>query len=169
MPVQERIIKFEILDRDKLSAEELADLEMGAAKRVQAVADETNYKVGATIRTRNDRTFTGKNRETKVHQGTHAEIAALDQIDPESKKAGIKRITVIGGIDDDEIQSICITCGACAQHLIEYCRPEDLKEDAAEPVMVVCASLKIDRQVLRVRLRDLLPFAFNPQELRKRG
>lgn len=167
MPVHERTIKFEFLTRDELSDEERSDLEIATAKRVQAVADETNYKVGTTIRTRNCRTFTGKNRETRVHQGTHAEIAALDQIDPESKEAGIKRITVIGGIDDSEIQSICITCGACAQHLIEYCRQEDLREDAVEPVMVVCAGLKVDQQILRVRLRDLLPFAFNPQELRK--
>jgi cytidine deaminase len=149
---------FQSMSRDNLTPEELQDLAKAGAARQEAKANESRFLVGAVIRTEDGRVWPGWNVENGVQAGLHAEENALGRIELESRKAGIRRVTVIGGDADAGSDSPVAPCGICRQKLVEFIQP-------GEAPMVIMAGTR--GMVLKCALRDLLPLAFNLGDFQK--
>lgn len=150
----------EIVSRESLSPEELKDLESAAAARLNGYAPYTGFHVGAAIRSNNGEVVTGHNFETIVHAGVHAETAALGQTTVEGRIAGIKTVTVVGGPESQpDFSEPVLCCGACRQMLLEIIGESD------DP-LIIAAGIKGD--VLKVKLKDLVPLPFYPGSIAKK-
>lgn len=155
----EHVHVMELLDRDELDDEQRADLEIATKARLSAHAPYTNFEVGAAIRTKDGEVYSGWNLQIIMFVGPHAEANAICHMTPESREAGIKRITVVGAPKgDDNYEDPCRPCGECRQYLFEFLKPGDNPE-------FISAGVK--GKVKRTLLRDDLPDAFSPEVLKK--
>ncbi|HRY91136.1 MAG TPA: cytidine deaminase [Candidatus Gracilibacteria bacterium] len=155
----EQVHVTELLDRAELSDEQRADLEVATKARLSAYAPYTHFQVGAAIRTADDEVYSGWNLQTIMYEGPHAEANAICHMAPESREAGIKRVTVVGAPEGDEnYEDACRCCGECRQFLFEFLKPGDNPE-------VISAGVK--GKVKRTLLRQDLPDAFSPEVLKK--
>lgn len=149
-----------LLEREQLDRRQKLDLKKATLARLSAYAPNSNFLVGAAIRTNDGKVYPGWNVENIVYAGAHAEGTAITRMTPESRESGIHRVTVVGGprgMEDYDIPTL--PCGICRQFLYEFVREGDDPE-------VISAGIK--GQVLRMYLRDLLPEAFYPEILKKK-
>ncbi|MGL5831060.1 MAG: cytidine deaminase [Candidatus Altimarinota bacterium] len=158
MPSKTHTIEYQDLAREELSQPELNDLETATLARLNAHAPYSNFKVGATIRTNDDQVFEGWNVENIVYDGLHAEENALGRIPTISREQGLKSIIVVGGPHQTDSEEIVTPCGACRQKLLEFIRVED------NPSVIMGG---IRGRIIKVNLRDLLPFGFSPESIKK--
>jgi cytidine deaminase len=158
-------IKFslECLDFGDLTREEENDLIAAENARQNAHAPYSNYLVGAAIRTNDNEVVQGWNVENIVYDGLHAEENAVGRIVEESRKAGLKRIAVVGSPRDLFLPDPVTPCGPCRQKLLELVRPED------NPMVLMSGiGLSTRAQIWKCGLRDLLPLAFYPGVIAKK-
>ncbi|MBA2501325.1 MAG: cytidine deaminase [Pyrinomonadaceae bacterium] len=123
-----------------------------AAKRARefAIADFSNFRVGAALVSNDDAVFTGCNIENATYGLTVcAERVAMWKALSEGAR-GFKRIAVVA--DTEKLTS---PCGACRQLIWEFCGD----------VPVVLANLRGDVEIYQ--MRDLLPRAFDATFLDK--
>ncbi|MEJ7578068.1 MAG: cytidine deaminase [Pyrinomonadaceae bacterium] len=123
-----------------------------AAKRARefAIADFSNFRVGAALVSNDDAVFTGCNIENATYGLTVcAERVAMWKALSEGAR-GFKRIAVVA--DTEKLTS---PCGACRQLIWEFCGD----------VPVVLANLRGDVEIYQ--MRDLLPRAFDATFLGK--
>jgi len=148
------IVNCELLDREELTDEQLADLETATFARDDAYAPYSNFTVGAAIRTNDNVVSTGHNAENVVYLAGHAEGNAIANISRQSRESGLKRVTIVGGPKDDlEYTTPTTSCGFCRQALLELVKPGDDPE-------IIQAGVK--GRVLKMRLLQMLPEAFYP-------
>lgn len=124
-----------------------------AAKKAKrkAYAPYSNFRVGAAIRTKAGKIYTGCNIENSSYGLTIcAERTAIFKAVSE----GEKEFTVIAIASDDH--DFCPPCGACRQVL----------RDLAPNVELVLVDKKGNERV--VTLTDLFPLPFGPDHLPKR-
>jgi len=118
--------------------------------RRNAYAPYSNYQVGAAVRAKNDKIYTGVNVENAAYpEGTCAEAGAIAAmaLDGEREIAEV----AVAGPDG----AIITPCGGCRQKLREFSRA-DVRIHSCDPAGV--------RQT--VTIGDLLPHAFAPEHLK---
>ena len=124
-------------------------IEAARQARERAYAPYSKFRVGAAVRTKDGRIFTGCNIESAAYSGTVcAERVAIWKAVSE----GEKEFTEIAVIADT--QELTPPCGVCRQILWEFCGD----------VPVIFANLKGDLET--VRMKELLPRAFDTKFLR---
>jgi cytidine deaminase len=122
-----------------------------AARSVQARAHVpySGFKVGAAIRTADDRIFAGCNVENAAYpQGACAEAGAISAM----VAAGETRIAEMLVIGDGE--HLVTPCGGCRQRIREFARPDTLIHIAGPNG--IRRSFTLD---------ELLPYSFGPDNL----
>ncbi len=128
------------------------DLELiEAAKKVRelAYAPYSNFRVGAAVRTKGGKIFTGCNVESASYGLTVcAERVAIWKAVSEGEKE-FEQIAVVA-----DTQELTPPCGVCRQILWEFCGD----------MPVTFANLKGD--VETVQMKDLLPRAFDTKFLK---
>ena len=128
------------------------DLELiEAAKKVRelAFAPYSNFRVGAAVRTKSGKIFTGCNIESAAYSGTVcAERVAVWKAVSEGEKE-FESLAVVA-----DTQELTPPCGVCRQILWEFCGD----------MPVTFANLKGD--VETVQMKDLLPRAFDTKFLK---
>ena len=131
---------------------ELINMAVSAMK--MAYAPYSGYKVGAAVLTKTDKIFTGCNIENASYSATVcAERTAVFKAVSEGEKE-FKMLAVAGG-KDGKISGAFPPCGVCRQVLAEFCEPD-------MPVLVATGETSFKR----FTLKELLPFAFTPDNLR---
>ncbi len=139
------------ISRENLSEEERSDLDAATSARKQADSSKSGFAVGAAIRTGDGEVFVGWNLEDKVQNGIHAEANALGRIPKESRASGIVRVVVVGALEGEESDEPTAPCGICSQRLI------DRLSKGENPEVIMAGT---HGSVVKVLLRDLLPYAF---------
>jgi len=124
-------------------------IEQAMSARDQAYAVYSNFKVGACIRTANDRLFSGFNIENASYSLTLcAEATAIASM----KLAGFDQIEEVVVISSGD--KICSPCGACRQRIREFADPH---------CNIHCC--QADGQYETLTLEELLPLSFGPEHL----
>ena len=122
-------------------------IEMADAARAHAYAPYSNYPVGAALRTKSGRTFTGANIENAAYPtGICAERVAVFKAVSEGERE-FEAIAVVTGNGGSP-------CGSCRQVLAEF--------GLDTVVLIADGNGKI---VKTMTVRDLLPEAFQPHHV----
>jgi cytidine deaminase len=125
-------------------------LELAIKAQQNAYAPYSKFKVGVCILSENNQYFSGCNIENASYpQGWCAEPSAISAMIMGSEK-NIKEILVIGSGD-----LLCSPCGGCRQKIREF----------ANENTIVHMAIK-DKIVQSVKLHDLLPLSFGPENLK---
>ena len=132
-----------------LTLEEKQELiRMALAAREKAYAPYSNFMVGAALRAKDGRIYTGCNVENSAFGSTIcAERTALVKAVSEGCRK-FTRLAVVGNSTD-----YCWPCGACRQMLYEFA-----------PDLEVLVARK-DHLFVKFPLRELLPHGFGPESL----
>lgn len=113
----------------------------------------SKFKVGASLLTKDGKVYRGCNIENASYSMTNcAERTAIFKAISE----GENEFTALAVVADTE--GPCSPCGACRQVIAEFCTPD---------MPVYLTNLKGDVQETTVR--ELLPGAFTPEDLRNAG
>jgi cytidine deaminase len=124
-------------------------IEAAAKARDRAFAPYSKFRVGAAVRTKSGKIFTGCNIESAAYSGTVcAERVAVWKAVSE----GEKEFTNIAVVADTK--ELTPPCGTCRQIIWEFCGD----------VPVTFANLKGD--VETVQMKELLPRAFDTKFLK---
>mgnify|MGYP002945283572 CR=1 FL=1 len=139
-----------------LTLEEKKELiRMALAAREKAYVPYSDFMVGAALRARDGRIFTGCNVENAAFTPTScAERTALFKAVSE----GVTKFTdiaVVGSRRGEINQQITSPCGVCRQVMMEFCDPRSF--------LVFCASSP--EQYQAYTLAQLLPKGFGPSNL----
>ena len=117
-----------------------------------AYAPYSGFCVGAALKAKNGRIYTGCNIENAAFTPTNcAERTAFFKAVSEGERA-FEAIAIVGGKCGD-IRSLCPPCGVCRQVMREFCKL-DFK-----------IILKDSGGVQVFTLKDLLPMSFGPDQL----
>ena len=125
---------------------ELFDLALKAMDN--AYVPYSNFRVGAALLSEDGRVFTGCNVENASYGGT---ICAERTAIVKAVSEGARKFTAIA-VAGEEVDAW--PCGICRQVLSEFSR--DMR--------VICGARKTGR-FTTVPLKELLPYAFGPEEL----
>lgn len=116
----------------------------------------SNFKVGAALLGKNGEIYTGCNIENAGYTATNcAERTAFFK----AVSQGIKEfqaICVVGG-KDGVLTKYAAPCGVCRQVMMEFCDPETFQ------IILAVSREKYDI----FTLKELLPFGFGPDNLKK--
>ncbi|MBO5055621.1 MAG: cytidine deaminase [Lachnospiraceae bacterium] len=136
-----------------MPAEELIKSAMEARKK--AYAPYSGYRVGAAVLTNELRIYTGCNVENAAYSpGICAERTALYKAVSEGWRK-FRAIAVVGGSEEDTLETFAFPCGVCRQVMREFANPEDF--------LVIVAKNTADYKVYL--LSQLLPESFGPENL----
>lgn len=149
-------IRWEVLDRDELTQEEGYDLEIATRAREEAHAPYSRFRVGVALRMNDGNVFPGSNKENIIYCAHHAEANAIGRIPKVSRATGLRRMTTCGALDGEDSEEPVAPCGMCRQDALEIIRPED------NPTVIMAGTRG---QIVRMKLRDLLPLGFYPAVL----
>lgn len=137
----------------EIPAEELIKSAMEARKK--AYAPYSGYRVGAAVLTNELRIYTGCNVENAAYSpGICAERTALYKAVSEGWRK-FRAIAVVGGSEEDTLETFAFPCGVCRQVMREFANPEDF--------LVIVAKNTADYKVYL--LSQLLPESFGPENL----
>ena len=95
------------------------DLNIAKEARLNSYSPYSNYQVGACLRTKNGKLYTGTNIENDGIQSICAERVAFTKALSEGEKEFIS-IAIVGGPKDEEPINECIPCGYCRQFMSEF-------------------------------------------------
>jgi len=126
-------------------------VEAARAVRENAYVPYSRFKVGAALRAADGSVHVGCNVENVAYpEGTCAEAGAIAAM----VAAGAKEIVALAVIADSPVP--VSPCGGCRQKIAEFAGPD---------VPVTLAT--ISGETRSVTVRDLLPFAFDPDQMSK--
>lgn len=124
-------------------------IESAEKARATAFAPYSNFRVGAAVRTKSGKIYTGCNIESAAYSGTVcAERVAIWKAVSEGEKE-FARVAVVA-----DTKELTPPCGVCRQILWEFCGD----------VPVTLANLEGDLET--IRMKDLLPRAFDTKFLK---
>ncbi len=127
--------------------------------RQRAYTPYSHFKVGAALQAADGRIFRGCNIENAAYTPSNcAERTAFFKAVSEGVY-NFRRIVIVGGAEDEEKLQICAPCGVCRQVMAEFCDLEDFR-------VILAASPDSYEEY---RLQELLPKAFTPVRLGKKG
>ena len=119
-------------------------------------APYSDFKVGAALLSADGRIFTGCNVENAAYTPSNcAERTAFFKAVSQGVRE-FKAIAVVGG-KHGVIQDYCTPCGVCRQVMMEFCDPETFQ------IILAVSREKYDI----FTLKELLPFGFGPDNLKK--
>ena len=95
------------------------DLELAKTVRHNAHVPYSNFEVGAVLRTKDGKVYTGCNVENHGIQSICAERVAFTKAISEGEKS-FECITVVGATKGREIDGECLPCGYCRQFMSEF-------------------------------------------------
>ncbi len=95
------------------------DLEIAKQIRNNSYSPYSNYQVGAVLRTKSGKIYTGVNIENDGIQSICAERCAFVKALSEGEKE-FESIAIVGGSKDKEPIDECIPCGYCRQFMSEF-------------------------------------------------
>ena len=95
------------------------DIEYAKKARLNACSPYNKFDVGAALRTRSGKIYTGCNIDNYGIQGICAERTAFVKALSEGEK-DFKSITIVGAYHDEEPTKKCMPCGYCRQFMREY-------------------------------------------------
>ena len=122
------------------------------AARAQSVAPFSNFLVGAALRTKAGKVFTGCNLESASYGLTVcAERVAIWKALSEGERDFTDLVIVA------DTESLTPPCGTCRQIIWEFCKP----------AKIILANLRGQREELQIS--DLLPRAFDARFLKEAG
>ena len=114
----------------------------------------SNFKVGASLLTKNGQIYTGCNIENAAYTPTNcAERTAIFKAVSEGVRE-FDAICIVGG-KDGILTEYTAPCGVCRQVMMEFCDPDTFQ--------VILAKSETEDQVFT--LRELLPCGFGPADL----
>lgn len=119
------------------------DLKLANEVRLNAYCPYSNYQVGAVLRTKEGKIYTGCNVENNGIQSICAERCAFVKAISDGAK-NFSSITIVGGKKDSTKLDECLPCGYCRQFISEFV-DEDFK------IYTINNEYKI---------KDLLPHSF---------
>ena len=127
--------------------------------RKQAYTPYSHFKVGAALQAKNGKVYQGCNIENAAYTPSNcAERTAFFKAVSEGVLE-FERIVIVGGAETDENLQVCAPCGVCRQVMAEFCDQEKFH-------VILAASTE---EYEEYRLCDLLPKAFGPERLTKKG
>ncbi len=124
-------------------------IKLALMARQKAYTPYSHYKVGAALLTAEGNIYTGCNIENASYGATNcAERTAFFKAVSEGEKS-FCAIAIVGGKEDDEINSYAYPCGICRQVMKEFCKDD---------FCILIAQSEEDFK--EYQLKDLLPFGF---------
>ena len=118
-------------------------------------APYSDFKVGASLLTKDGKIFTGCNIENAAFSPTNcAERTAFFKAVSEGEKE-FQAICIVGGKSGNQTEYIA-PCGVCRQVMMEFCNPETFQ--------IILAVDEEDYQIFT--LQELLPLGFGANHLK---
>ena len=125
--------------------------------REKAYVPYSHFKVGAALKTKDGKIYTGCNIENASFTPTNcAERTAFFKAVSEGVKDFVA-IAIVGGPAGAEPVGFCPPCGVCRQVMMEFCDPKKF--------YVIIA--KSEDEYLVYTLEEMLPMGFGPKSLGK--
>lgn len=129
-------------------------IELAVKQLKYAYAPYSGFCVGAVLRTKSGRYYTGCNIENAAYTPTNcAERTAFFKAISEGERA-FEAICIVGG-KQGELTAYTAPCGVCRQVMMEFCNPEDFQ--------IILAMGKEDYKIYT--LKELLPLGFSVDNL----
>ena len=124
------------------------EIELVKKVRENAYVPYSNFKVGAVLKTKKGKTYTGCNIENNGIQSICAERVAFCKALSEGEKE-FESILVIGGYNEESaMKEECLPCGYCRQFISEFVN-KDFN------IYTIC-----ENDVKAYQIGDLLPYVF---------
>ena len=124
------------------------EIELAKKVRKNAYVPYSNFKVGAVLKTKKGKTYTGCNIENNGIQSICAERVAFCKALSEGEKE-FESILVIGGYNEETaMKEECLPCGYCRQLISEFVN-KDFN------ISTIC-----ENNVKAYKISDLLPYSF---------
>ena len=134
---------------------ELVNIALEARK--MAYTPYSHHKVGAALLTKDGKVYRGCNIESASYTPTNcAERTAFFKAVSEGER-DFEAIAIVGGFEDSDKLGLCAPCGVCRQVMMEFCDPETFQ------IILAVSREKYDI----FTLKELLPFGFGPDNLKK--
>ena len=131
-------------------------LEEAKKARLKAYTPYSNFKVGAALLTKSGKVYLGCNIENATYTPTNcAERTAFFKAVSEGMR-DFQAICIVGGKDGVPTE-YAAPCGVCRQVMMEFCDPETFQ------IILAVSREKYDI----FTLKELLPFGFGPDNLKK--
>lgn len=128
------------------------EIELAKKVRENAYVPYSNFKVGAVLKTKKGKTYTGCNIENNGIQSICAERVAFCKALSEGEKE-FESILVIGGYNEESaMKEECLPCGYCRQFISEFV-------DKDFNIYTIC-----ENDVKAYKIGDLLPYVFKLDE-----
>ncbi len=124
------------------------DIELAKSARLKSYSPYSNFQVGAALRTKSGKIYTGCNIENHGIQGICAERTAFAKAISDGERE-FESITVVGAPKGEEPTEECMPCGYCRQFMSEFV-DNDFK---------ICIIDK-DNNVKEFTINELLPYSF---------
>ena len=124
------------------------DIETSKKARLNAYSPYSNFQVGAALRTRSGKVYTGCNVENHGIQALCSERTAFVKAISEGERE-FECITVVGAPKGQEPTEKCMPCGYCRQFMSEF----------VDSNFKVCA-VDENNNVEEYTISDLLPHSF---------
>ncbi|MBR2744205.1 MAG: cytidine deaminase [Clostridia bacterium] len=124
------------------------DIETAKKARLNAYSPYSNFQVGAALRTRSGKVYTGCNVENHGIQALCSERTAFVKAISEGERE-FECITVVGAPKGQEPTEKCMPCGYCRQFMSEF----------VDSNFKVCA-VDENNNVEEYTISDLLPHSF---------
>lgn len=129
-------------------------IELAVKQLEYSYAPYSGFCVGAALRTKGGKYYTGCNIENAAYTPTNcAERTAFFKAISEGERA-FDAICIVGG-KQGKLTAYTAPCGVCRQVMMEFCDPENFQ--------IVLATGKEDYKVYT--LKELLPLGFGPDNL----
>jgi len=144
-----------------LDGDEQELLQHARAAMARAYNPYSGFYVGAAVRTGSGGTFAGAAVENASFGLTIcAEPSAILHAYAEGD-VEIRAIAIVGGASPESAGEIVTPCGRCRQLIYEA------GQVSGTDIAVLCANADLSK-VMKIRISDLLPFAFGPADLNVR-
>jgi len=124
------------------------DIDTAKKARLNAYSPYSNFQVGAALRTRSGKVYTGCNVENHGIQALCSERTAFVKAISEGERE-FECITVVGAPKGQEPTEKCMPCGYCRQFMSEF----------VDSNFKVCA-VDENNNVEEYTISDLLPHSF---------
>lgn len=124
------------------------DIDIAKKVRLNSYSPYSNFQVGAALRTKSGRVYSGCNIENHGIQGICAERTAFAKALSEGERE-FECITVVGGAKGEELLENCMPCGYCRQFMSEF----------VDDNFKICIVDK-DNNIKEFTIEELLPQGF---------
>lgn len=122
--------------------------------REHAYAPYSHFHVGAALLTKSGKIYHGCNIENAAYSPSNcAERTAFFKAIYEGERE-FEKIAIVGGAEGTDGDDLCAPCGVCRQVMMEFC-PSDFQ--------IILMDGKDN--LLQLRLKDLMPYGFGPDNL----